>query len=450
VVGSIKNSSSEPDWAFIVAVENANRRQIPGGRGDDLLPREEGDISMATSRTEEERGPVLAASGPEVNGGDEPTAPQRSDKTQEPRRARTLARDLSRGPALLGGALPRRLRRGGYLLLAGGLSIALAGLGIWIAVISRPQTPAVPAAATVNGTVIPVSEVAAALKRFEGTDQFDQLAEQTSRAAARRQFERIYLVQRIKRLVLRAEAEAAGIDVERDVARRMEQAQSGYPSEKEFIKALKANGYSLAEFSSLIEDQLLEEQLREEATAEVRAESKPSDQELREYYESHREEYRQAEVQQIVVSEMPLARDLSQSLRSAGPEQLDAVFAELAKEHSMDRVSGEKGGQLGWVSSRQFIDPVKSAIEKLGTGEVSSPVNTDLAVYIVRVTDRRVQSLESVRDQIAEQLTGIAAAEVWVDWLEGAYKAATIDLDPRYGKFDPNTGQILEATRTSS
>jgi parvulin-like peptidyl-prolyl isomerase len=80
---------------------------------------------------------------------------------------------------------------------------------------------------------------------------------------------------------------------------------------------------------------------------------------------------------------------------------------------------------------------------------VSLPVSTDFGFHVIRVTGRRVQSFEDVRDDISQRLTELAAARVWSEWLQGAYQDARIELNPRYGVFDPNTGQIVDAPSTS-
>lgn len=413
---------------------------------------------MSTPRTTDERGPVSTAPEPKQNEEQVLTGAETAEKGGLPRGAATLVQDQRPARSARLGALRntwgriaarspsvRRSNRGRYLLLGAGLAAA-AGVGILLTLTSSSSPPPAPSAATVNGKVIPVSEVAAALKRFEATDQFDQFAEGSGRAAARREYERIYLVQQIKQLVLGGRAAALGIDIQDEATKRLDTMRSTYSSDKAFREALAANGYTLREFSNLIADQLMEEKLREKVTAEVAKGPKPSERELREYYGSHRDNYAQTEVQQILVKEMPLARELSTTLRNSPPEALDALLAHLAREHSIDTTSAERGGDLGWVSPGQFVLPVASAIEELGIGEVSSPVKTEFGIYVIRVTGKRVQSFETVRDQVSEQLTDMAAAQVWVEWLQAAYKGAHIELNPRYGTFDPNTGQIVDGT----
>ena len=337
------------------------------------------------------------------------------------------------------GARSGPMSRAPYLLLAIILAVAVAGC-------TGDDPSSAPSAVTVNGEQIMVSDVTDALEQFEATDQFDEFAKQSDRSTARSQFEKAYLRQQIERLVLRSRAEALGIAIEKEVAQRVEAQKSAYPSEKEFRKAVENMGHTLGEFSRLIKDQILEEKLREEVTGKVAAQSKPSEQELKQYYQSNRESYRQTEVQHILVKEMSIARELSTMLRNSPPEERSPLLADLARKHSTDASNAEEGGKLGWVSPGQFVEPFESAMRKLGIGEVSSPVSTDLGVHVIGVTGRRLQTFEDVRDQISQQLTDIEVGKAWSEWLLNAYKLADIELNPRYGKFDRATGQIVNAS----
>jgi foldase protein PrsA len=343
---------------------------------------------------------------------------------------------------LSSGARIARMSRIPHFLLATILALAVAGCSGD----DKPSAPSAPSAAAVNGDKVLVSEVTRALKRFEASDQFDQLAKQSDKATARRQFEQSYLSQQIKQLVLRSRAEKLGIDIKDEVAKRLEEQKNAYPSDEAFRKALEGMGYTLEEFSGLIRDQVLEEKLREEATGKVEADSKPSEQEIKKYYRSNKVAYHQTEVQHILVNKLPLARKLSTMLRSSLPDERSTLLAELARKYSTDTSNAEEGGKLGWVSPGQFVEPFESAMQELGIGEVSLPVSTDFGVHVIGVTGRRVQTFEDVRDEISQLLTDMEVGQAWSEWLQDAYKNADIELNPRYGELDPVTSQIINAS----
>jgi foldase protein PrsA len=298
-------------------------------------------------------------------------------------------------------------------------------------------------AATVDGHVISASDVAQALERFEATDQFDQLAEQSDAGTARRQFEQAYLGQQIRRLVLRPRARALGVEVDdEEVDRRLDQIEESFSSPEEFRKALEERGFSLGELAGLVEDQVLEERLR----AEVTAESRPDQEELERYYRSHRGDYRQTEARHILLREVAPARALSKRLRDAPEPRRAELFARLARRRSTDDSSARRGGDLGWVSRGELVEPFEAAMDELRIGEVSAPVPTEFGIHVILVTGRRLLPLERVRAQISEQVAGSAAEEAWTEWLADAFAGADIDVNPRYGELDPTTGQVTNAT----
>ncbi|MDA1312555.1 MAG: peptidylprolyl isomerase [Acidobacteria bacterium] len=84
-----------------------------------------------------------------------------------------------------------------------------------------------------------------------------------------------------------------------------------------------------------------------------------------------------------------------------------ADFAALAREHSDDKSSAEKGGDLGLFSGESPLpNVVKNAILTLPVGDISSPVKDGGRFYIFKATDRRPRPLVEVREQIESKLRG--------------------------------------------
>jgi peptidyl-prolyl cis-trans isomerase SurA len=80
-------------------------------------------------------------------------------------------------------------------------------------------------------------------------------------------------------------------------------------------------------------------------------------------------------------------------------------FADLAKEHSTHKETGEIGGHLPGLYSPDNLPPAfAEAIKKMRLGEVSPPVQTEHGWHLVRVNDDR-SALEEVIQQ--EKLTAL-------------------------------------------
>ena len=138
---------------------------------------------------------------------------------------------------------------------------------------------------------------------------------------------------------------------------------------------------------------------------------------LRAYYDQHRDEYRTPE--QVKVShiwiKMPLpgadgkidenkvaeaqrrADDLSKQLKSG------AKFDDLAKKYSEDPGSANVGGSLGWIGRAQMTPEFEKTAFSLAKGQISGVVKSSDGFHIIRLDDKQdahVKSLDEVRDQI--------------------------------------------------
>ena len=82
-------------------------------------------------------------------------------------------------------------------------------------------------------------------------------------------------------------------------------------------------------------------------------------------------------------------------------------FATLAKEHSEDPGTAEKGGDLGWVTRGQMVPSFEKASFTLTSGEISDIISTEYGYHIIKVHEKqgaRLQSLDEVRETIQQEL----------------------------------------------
>lgn len=64
-------------------------------------------------------------------------------------------------------------------------------------------------------------------------------------------------------------------------------------------------------------------------------------------------------------------------------------FAELAKQHSADKGSGAKGGELGWAVPGTYVTEFEEALRNLKDNEISQPFRTQFGWHIVQLLERR-------------------------------------------------------------
>jgi peptidyl-prolyl cis-trans isomerase C len=64
-------------------------------------------------------------------------------------------------------------------------------------------------------------------------------------------------------------------------------------------------------------------------------------------------------------------------------------FAKVAKAHSKDPGSVDKGGDLGWAVPSNFVQPFGDAVLKLTKGQLSAPVQTQYGWHVIKLEDTR-------------------------------------------------------------
>jgi peptidyl-prolyl cis-trans isomerase C len=113
-------------------------------------------------------------------------------------------------------------------------------------------------------------------------------------------------------------------------------------------------------------------------------------------------------------------------------------FAKLAEALSEDRVSGMKGGDLGFLREGS-VDPRFSAkVFAMKTGEVSEPFETHFGFHVVKVvegTQRVKRPFEAVQGDIRYQLRA-AAKEAETKRLEGLAKVERKEKPVEDGKAE--------------
>jgi peptidyl-prolyl cis-trans isomerase C len=82
-------------------------------------------------------------------------------------------------------------------------------------------------------------------------------------------------------------------------------------------------------------------------------------------------------------------------------------FAKVAKAHSKDPGSKDKGGDLDWNVPANFVQPFGDAVLALSKGQVSAPVQTQYGWHIIKLDDTRelkVPTFEEVKPNIEKRL----------------------------------------------
>ncbi len=122
---------------------------------------------------------------------------------------------------------------------------------------------------------------------------------------------------------------------------------------------------------------------------------------LKKEYESIKSDPRmvQYKIARIVVQTEKEANAIAAKLKHGGN------FAEIAKAQSMDKASGENGGELGWISTGGMAPDFAKAIQDLKKkGQVSRPVQAGGVWQIIKMLDTRVTPYEDAKPMLMRPL----------------------------------------------
>ena len=118
-------------------------------------------------------------------------------------------------------------------------------------------------------------------------------------------------------------------------------------------------------------------------------------------------------------------------------------FAALAQELSTDTGSGAEGGDLGVVSPGQTVPEFEEAVFAATVGEPVGPVQTQFGFHVIEVTDRSEgRSLAEASDEIREELLAQQRVSAVQEWLAARTADAEVVVNPRFGAYDPATGEV--------
>lgn len=310
---------------------------------------------------------------------------------------------------------------------------ALAVLAAVAVAACGPQGAGSPrAAATVNGDEVPVSQVR---ERFETVRDNPQLAEQlegddSGEFADQVQAEILSSLIRSRLL----EQGASKLDVEvtdDDVDEQRAEIVEEVGGEEAFADLIEQNGLTEEQVRSQLRDLALQERIAEELSAEADVDRE----EVRAFYE---ENYGSASARHILVETEEEARNVIERLEEGED------FAEVAQDVSIDPSAEQNAGDLGEFQRGQMVPEFTEAVFNAEEGDIVGPVETQFGYHVIEVTNLdEGPGLSEVEDDIREQLSEGQSAELVQAWLDEQSREADIEVNPRFGEWDPEAGRVV-------
>lgn len=191
--------------------------------------------------------------------------------------------------------------------------------------------------------------------------------------------------------------------------------------------------------------------------------AKIRDAELSAYIDEHRDDFKRpavAYVRFVALPRVPNASDSAAARARAGRVRREllrgAKFEDVAKRESSDSVSGQNGGELGWIKRNDTgYDPqFLAGLRSLKPGQISTPVTTQFGHHLIRIDQVKGDSMKVRHILIPVALEGdhLTQVESRADSLEriAAERTDPATLDSaarRLGLQVSPTYQIIEGNR---
>jgi parvulin-like peptidyl-prolyl isomerase len=188
------------------------------------------------------------------------------------------------------------------------------------------------------------------------------------------------------------------------------------------IKQLVIQRYgSLDNYKAYIKPFIVEQIKRDNVKAKV---TEVTEEDMKTYFEENKEaitsENNQVKAAHILVDDKALAEDILKQIQDG-----EIIFSEAAVKYSTDQSNSENGGELGWFSRGDMVQPFEEAAFNAEVGTIVGPVETNFGYHLINVQDRK--KLETYEDFVNnEEVYNNAKTELQNEkfdaWLQ-SYKA---------------------------
>lgn len=324
--------------------------------------------------------------------------------------------------------------------------------------------------ATVNGRSIPANLYEMYLKNGQEALGLDPNSDE-GRSKLEQLREGI-VSELIDRVLIAQEAERRGLTISMEqLAEAERRAIAELGGDQKYDTYLASHRISRDEYRDVVRMQIYGQMLRDELKKGLMV----SDNEIKAYYEAHRDEPRFQNQERVTASHILIAarpnlieRQLEQTknlvgeaLASAAREEMatrrrraedlrakaaaGADFAALARESSEDAGTKTGGGDLGTFARDSHPRAFDEVAFSLKPGKVSSVIQTDYGFHIIKVSKHepaRTQTLIEAKAEIRRILLEKREAERLAEWLKDSRRKASVHINEpfRFGSLKTEFG----------
>lgn len=155
-----------------------------------------------------------------------------------------------------------------------------------------------------------------------------------------------------------------------------------------------------------------------------------TEEEIREFYDTHKQDFSTDRVRASHI----LVKDRAEAEKVLAEIKKDpSKFAELAKEHSIDKSNAQKGGDLGFFGKGRMVKEFEDAVFALeNDGDMSDLVETRFGFHIIKRTGREdghIRPFDEVKNQIRIRLANDRRREGTEKFLAEIKREANLQID---------------------
>jgi parvulin-like peptidyl-prolyl isomerase len=270
----------------------------------------------------------------------------------------------------------------------------------------------------------------------------------------------------IDRAVIEEEARRSGVQVsEGEMAEAFDIKVSRMGGEELYRSYLAAHSLSDDEFRSIVLQELYAKKLEQEITRGLVV----SEDEIRSFYEAEKSDpeyaalFKSPEMVQashiLIAARRSMIASEIRSRRNAAASEIDSLvseeverrrqralailsrarkgadFSRLAREHSDDPATRERGGDLGLFTRDAHTKPFDDAAFALRPGQISEIIETEYGFHIIKVARReagRTRSVDETAGTIKERLLATKRGSALRRWIEERRRNSEIRIEEFY------------------
>ena len=197
-------------------------------------------------------------------------------------------------------------------------------------------------------------------------------------------------------------------------------------TDEQLRQGLASQGMTMEEYRKEIEEQIMRTKL---VNREVKAKIVITNEDIKEYYESHREKYAGEKKYHLWNMYIKVSSDSSSSERNDARNRMKAILARLKQARSFESLVDElknsssavQGSDLGLYRLEELSEQLRQVVKKIDAGEFSAVLDTNFGyqiIYVQKIEESQAKPLAAMESEIEELLYAELVDNKYQEWLE--------------------------------